>query len=104
MKKIKPQKHISLGFNMIIELILKINDSKTLISSWEVQEKIWNEKEQPIIFFIKNVMKTEEISFTIKKENNIITHIISGKPHFFYSIQKKLEEYFKTIGIVQLIS
>ncbi len=83
---------------MIVEMLLPITETQTLVAAWDFSENIWNNKEKQIRAFISNIFNTQNIEFEERKWQENIVFEIKGKPFQFYDIQNGFNDYFKSIG------
>ena len=89
---------------MIIELHLKIDTHRTLIGAWEFPKKIWEERYTHVLNFVPNTIKSQNSQFVTNKDANRIVYQIKDKPYKFYLIQQGINEYFRTINGIVLVS
>ncbi len=82
---------------MIIELLLKINETKTLLCAWDIPTPTWKEKSPQIISFIENILESQNVSYSEKLLANNKVYEILGKPYYFYDTQSAITDYLSTI-------
>lgn len=89
---------------MIIELKLILTTNKILLGAWEFPTTIWEQKSKSAIDFIDTVLESHGSEYELSELNNNKIYTLKDKPHKFYLIQQALNEYFKAIKGVVIVS
>ena len=90
--------------NMIIEIHLNILPDRVLLCAWEIPNSSWQDNKEKIFSFISKTIRTYNGHYNRNKWQEHFVYTLNGKPHLFFDVQNRLNEYLPQLKAIEIVN